>query len=350
MDLSTAFWQSEVAYTLSYHKVFDFVESKNSATCEEVADGLELQAFVVCQYMEAGKNLNLFAKDASTKQFSLTPHGTLVTENGGLADFLLMINGQQRHGWRAVTTDLIKNGGGETKKSGFEIHHGKPVWDYYASHPEEEAEFGRAMKSLSPVASGALLLDWHPPSEDAVVCDIGGGIGSLLGEILLHYPKMSGIVFDLPDVAKRAGEYMASIGLSDRTEAIAGSFLEEFPAELSKCDAFIMRYVIHDWGDEENVKILENIRAVASKTEKKKVVVVMDQILDTGAPSFLETAKSLMSLNMVAACSYGARERSTAELAELFQEAGYDKLDFDGSTGTKFIPLRTIHSLLQVEV
>lgn len=350
IDLSTAYWRTEVTYTLAYHKIFDAVQAENSASCEKVAESLELQAFVVCRYMEAGKNLNLFAKDASTKEYSLTPHGALLTETGGFRDFLLTINGETKGAWRAVTTDLIKTGGGETGKSGFELHTGLNAWEFFGENPEKEAEFGRAMLSLNPGPTGALLVDWKPPSEDAVVCDVGGGIGSLIGEVLLHYPKMKGIVFDQPKVAERAKTHMASLGVTDRTEAVGGSFFEAFPAELSECDVFFMRYIIHDWPDEENVEILKNIRDVASKTEKKKVVVVMDQILDTGAPSFLETSKSLMSINMISSCKYGARERSVPELTELFQAAGYDKLELDGDTDTKFIPLRTIHSVLQVEI
>lgn len=350
LDMSTAYWNSEVTYALAFNKVFDAVQAEKSATCEAIAEKLELQAYVLCRYMEVGKNIHLLARDESTKEFSLTPHGSLLTVDGGLRDFLLMINGKTKNAWRTAGTQLIKEGGGETRKSPWEMHYGVNIWDHFKNHPEEEAEFGRAMKSLSAGPSGALIMDWIPPSEDAVLCDMGGGVGSLIGEVLLHYPKMKGIVFDQPPVAKQAIENFASMGLADRTSAVGGSFFEELPAELSECDAFIMRFILHDWPDDENVKILENIRAVASKTDKKKVVVVMDQIIETGAPSFLEAAKSFMTINMISCNPYGSRERSIPEHIDLFQEAGYDKLDVNGGTNTKVIPTRSIFTLFQVEI
>ena len=68
---------------------------------EKVAEKLELQAFVVCRYMETGMHLHLLDKDADTKGYSLTPHGALLTDSGYLRDFMLMINEETRFAWRA---------------------------------------------------------------------------------------------------------------------------------------------------------------------------------------------------------------------------------------------------------
>lgn len=350
LNMSSAYWKSEVAYALAYHKVFDALEAENSASCEKLAEGLELQAFVLCKYMDAGKNFHLLAQDKSTKEFSLTPHGKLLTVDGGQRDFLLFVNRSAKNAWRAAGTQLMKEGGGETKKGGWDMYYGEPVWEYISKVPEEEAEFGRAMAAFSHGPSGAVISDWKPPSDDALVCDIGGGMGLLLGEIMLHYPNMKGIVFDRPEVAERAAEHFASLGLTARASTLGGSFFEELPEELAECDAYIMRHILHDWGDEESVKILENIRVIGSKTEKKKVVVSVDHILDTGAPAFLEAAKSMMSINMISSCSYGAKERTIPEHIELFREAGYSKLELNGRTETKFVPMRSIVSALQVEI
>lgn len=361
LDLATSYWNSEVTYALTKNGIFDCVEKETtgSMTCDKVADALELKAFVVCRYMEGGKNINLLAKDEATKQYSLTPHGALLTEHGGLSDFVLFINEETRHAWRAVSTDMIKVGGGDDgRTSGFKLATGQDVWAWFAANPADEAQFDRAMKSLSATPSGALLSDWEPPFPDSTFCDIGGGVGSMLGEVLNHYPDLKGIVFDRTQVVDRARAHIASLGLGDRAEAVGGSFFDEqLPTKLAECDVFFLRFIIHDWPDEDNVSILKNIRAVANKSSnnetKKKVVVVMDQIIDTGAPSFLETSKSLMAINMIASNPYGARERSIPENLDLFRAAGYEKLvlgDSDSDSATKFYPLRTIHSLLQVEI
>lgn len=349
MDLSTAYWNSEVAYALTENKILDTVQKETAATggtisCEAVADKLDLQAFVVCRYMESGMYLHLLDKDDATKEYSITPHGALLTDTGDLRDFMLMINRETVGAFRAVTTDLMKDGGKPGRNSGFEISVGTDVWKYYDKHPDKAAVFAGAMKSLNPVATGALLSDWVPPSKDAKICDIGGGVGSLAAEILVHYPEMTGIVFDRPDIASLAKEHLASMGVDDRAEAVGGSFFEEFPEMLSDCDAFILRYILHDWDDASNVKILSNIRKIAeTKKDNKTVVVVMDQVIGTGAESFFEKAKNLMSINMISSCSYGARERTVEEHVELFEASGYEHKP-------KVIPLRTIHSLMEVEI
>lgn len=357
IDLATAYWSSEVAYALTKNKILDQVEKEtahngSTVSCEKIAETLNLQAFVVCRYMSTGRYLHLLEKDEISKEYSLTPQGALLTDSGELRDFMLMINEETRFAWRATTTDLMKDGPQPNKNSGWEIAMGMDVWSYYAKHPGQGTQFDGAMVSLSPAVTGALLMDWTPPWEDAVFCDIGGGLGSLLAEVLNHYPKMTGMVFDQPNVASRAKDYLKSVGVAHRAEAIGGDFLDkELPSELSECDVFSLRFILHDWDDDSNVQILKNIRNVAKKSSKdsKKQVFVVDQILDTGAESFFEKSKSMMSINMIASCLYGARERSIQEHVELFEAAGYENVALGSGSATTHTPLRTIHSVIQVE-
>jgi hypothetical protein len=60
------------------------------------------------------------------------------------------------------------------------------MWTYQNKYPDLEAQFDRAMQSMSGTPSGAFLSDWQPPHEDITFCDIGGGIGSMLVDVLLH--------------------------------------------------------------------------------------------------------------------------------------------------------------------
>jgi hypothetical protein len=384
IDLTTSYWKSEITYGLTKNGIFDYLlaaeeeedeKEKGSTTttttttatttCNNVAIGLKFDVFVVCKIMEAGKNLHLLAYKPETKEYSLTPHGRLLTTNtrGNFKDFALLINEEYiQKAWRSVSDNLITAGDGYlenngVRNSGFSLAYGENMWTYQSKYPKLEAQFDRAMQSMSGTPSGAFLSDWKPHSEEITFCDIGGGIGSMLGDVLLHYPKMYGIVFDRPEVVDRTRAYLKSIGLQDRAEAVAGSFLHgNLPDVLGKCDVFFLRFIVHDWPDEDNITILKNIHNVATtknsgtggdgdgKKKKKKIVVVMDQITSTGVPAFLETTKSLMTVNMIAANPYGSRERSIPEHIDLFQKAGYD------STTAKHIPLRTIHSLIEQEI
>ena len=63
-----------------------------------------------------------------------------------------------------------------------------------------------------------------------------------------HYPKPKGIVFDLPPVAKRAtGRPSSGSPTASRRSAAAS---RGAPAALSSCDAFYLKFILHDWADE----------------------------------------------------------------------------------------------------
>ena len=166
-----------------------------------------------------------------------------------------------------------------------------------------------------------------------------------MSTVLEHYPDMKGIVFDRPSVMDGAKAHLESVGVADRAKAVGGNFFEEFPPDLMDCDVFNLRFILHDWDDESIVIILKNIREIAEKSSKdsKKVVVIQDHIIETGALSFFERAKSLMTINMVACNTFGATERSIEEHADLFVAAGYQN-------SPTFIPLRAILSIVEVEI
>lgn len=349
IQLSSAYWNSEVAYALTKNNILDCVQKETSdggtVSCAAVADKLDFDSFIVCRYMESGMHLHLLNKDPATKEYSISTHGALLTNTGDLKDFMLMINEDPIDAWRAVTTDLMKDGGKPNRNSGMEIAYGMDTFTYFVEHPEQEAQFDRAMKSLNPAPTGAMLMDWVPPSEDAVFCDIGGGIGALTGEVLNHYPKMSGINFDRPEVIDRAQAHLELVGVADRTQTVAGSFFENLPEKLADCDIFNLRYILHAFDDESSVKILQKIREVSEKSPKdrKRVILIQDQIIETGAHSFFEHAKSLMSINMIANSPYGSRERTIQEHADLFAAAGY-------KNSPTLIPLRSINSMVEIAI
>lgn len=394
LDLATAWFKSEVSYALAKNGIIDLVGSSKpgTMTCGEVAISLDLQEFVVCQYMEAGVQLNLMDRCDSSQTYSLTPVGDMFLEDK-LQSFLLMINEvrfvldlvsdlclyllvrdrfsdrshshcfsslqyntphliqtqtqtqiqETQQAWRGTSTKVIKSG----KMSGFEATFGTDFWTYHTASPELGQQFDGAMKALAPGPTGAMLSDWKPPRDDILLCDIGGGLGHVLGHVLEHYPKMRGLVFDLPDTAKGANLYLKEKGLSDRAEAIGGDFFADLPAPFAECDVYHLRFIIHDWPDAENLSILKNIKESAERapTKTEKSIIVMDHIIKTGASPAMEQAKSLMSLNMVSVNPYGARERTVEEHAKLFAAAG-----FSGANDVKQTPLRSILTLLEAEI
>jgi hypothetical protein len=345
VQLATAYWQSEVVYALVKNGIVDAIDratsvDKNGITCETVAQDLGLSVWVTCEYIQAGYYLDIFEAThvrADTK-YKLSAVGKVLSQNHkeSIQDFALMINEETFQAWRAAGTQSILHG----KHSGFVDAFQQSIWQYHNAHPVQEAQFDRAMKSLSGVQVGAILSDWDPPTPNITLCDIGGGIGTMLVYFLQHYPEMKGMVFDQESVTPRGIQFLKEKQLIERVQHVGGNFFHSpWPSQLHECNVFFLKFILHDWADEESLTILKNIKDTA---KKGSTIVIAEHVM--GATQYfrgLEATKALMSINMVASC--GAKERSLTEFNELFLRAGL--------TNTPKITLtRNILSLIEIEV
>ncbi|KAK3245909.1 hypothetical protein CYMTET_44544 [Cymbomonas tetramitiformis] len=161
------------------------------------------------------------------------------------------------------------------------------------------------MNGLTSEIVGSVLQDWTPPSQNATICDIGGGLGHVLIKFAQHYPDIKGTVLDLPSVVERTTKFIEENELAPRRRAIAGSFLEPYPPEFSECDVFYLKQVLHNWGGELAVTILKQIAAVAKPGAS---LLATEFILaETRAPQehHMSKLKSLADVNMLACFAEG---------------------------------------------
>ena len=192
-----------------------------------------------------------------------------------------------------------------TGKPAFEHVHGCSLWEFMRHHPAQAAIFEEFMRnSQAAMASTATAAyDW---SRFPVIADIGGGVGGQLVDILNAHPSCKGILFDQPDVVARAMPH-------ERIERVAGSFFDHVP---SGADAYILRSVIHDWGDEEAVAILKTVRA-ATKPDSRVI------LIELTLPETAEYAPAkTVDLTMMALS--GGQERTATEYRQLLDKAGFE--------------------------
>ncbi len=110
--------------------------------------------------------------------------------------------------------------------SGHRRAFGDSIWEYFGEHPDEGARFGEAMRQLTAIDAAALARAYRWPRR-GVVCDVAGGVGTLLAEILRRRPGARGILVDAPEVLQEANDFLLSRGLSDRVERRAGDLFGE---------------------------------------------------------------------------------------------------------------------------
>jgi len=179
------------------------------------------------------------------------------------------------------------------------------------------------------------LFPWDELPEGARVCDIGGGKGHVMLSILKKHPHLRATVQDLPGVVKDAEQFwqteMPGAINSNQVNLAPIDFLKDSP--VKECDVYYIRFIAHDWPDEETVRILSNIRSVMVPGNRLLIHEwVMQSLLRQDKPSMKEApqpllanygiggaAPTLMDISLM--CSFNARERTLAEFIELGRRA-----------------------------
>jgi hypothetical protein len=244
------------------------------------------------------------------RRFANTPLSALLRNDvpGSLRDFIMLFGDETS--WRSWEGILHAVRTGEAP---FEHLYGEKFFDYLQGHAETAAMFDRAMASASSTTNLAVA-EAYDFSGLGIVVDVAGGTGSALCSILVATPALHGIVFDLPHVGDRARAFIAAQGLAGRCEFAGGSFFESVPPGA---DAYFMKHILHDWGDEECAKILACCRNAMGPRAR---LLVCERIVPPGnEPS----SAKLIDLHMMMT-NHGGKERTEREYRELLAASGFD--------------------------
>jgi hypothetical protein len=195
--------------------------------------------------------------------------------------------------------------------SGHRRAFGNSVWEYFGEHPEEGARFGEAMRKLTEVDVQALARAYPWPRR-GVICDVAGGIGTLLAAILEQRRGARGILIDAPVVLTEAESFLGASGVAGRAERRSGDLFGELDA---RADVYILKWILHDWSDEACREILRRVRATMPSGAR---LVVIDQHQE---PHRASPITSMVDLHMLVTCE-GGRERSPDEVHALMRDVG----------------------------
>lgn len=296
---------------------------------EEPRDPSELSAATgahagsLYRMLRALASVGVFSERADGKfELNATAHLLRRDAHGSLRDTAIMF-GEEWH-WRVWGSAYDSVRTGETAFAGV---HGSDIFPYFAANQEAARVFDRAMTSLSHTAAAAVA-EAYDFSGTATLADIAGGHGTLLAGILRANPAMRGVLFDQPQVIAGATERLAAEGVAGRVELATGDFFAEVPAGA---DAYLMKYIIHDWDDERALAILANCRR--AMPDGARLLLVETVIAEGNAPHF----GKLLDLEML--LFTGGRERTEAEYRALLARAGFRL--------TRVVPTRSPLSIVE---
>jgi hypothetical protein len=256
--------------------------------------------------------------------FALTPLASCLRTDStdSLGAFAIML-GEDWH-LRAVG-DLYHSV--KTGEPAFAHVFGMPLYSYLGQNPDASAVFDAAISSRARQenAATAAAYDW----PDGTIVDVGGGQGALLAAILAQRPNARGVLFELPHVAESARTFLATTGLAERCQCVAGNAFETVP---SGGDLYVLRRVLHGQADERCATILRNCRTAMTPRSR---LLVIEHVLEPGnTPSW----GKMLDLQMLI-LSAGGRERNEDEFRGLLASSGL-KLD-------RVVPTGTVTSLME---
>ena len=208
---------------------------------------------------------------------ALTETGALLRPGvcGSVRNLVLLWGGE--HGWRSWGRL------GHSVRTGRTAHddlYGRGYFDGLAD-PERQAVFVAAMAEIARVAAPGIAAA-VPLARHQRLVDVGGGSGTLLAELLVAHPHLTGVLFDLPASVAEGRAVLEKAGVADRAETVDGSFFEYVPPGA---DAYLLKSVLHDWDDEPVfVAVLRACRAAMADDAVLYVVepVVPDRDEDLG--------------------------------------------------------------------
>jgi hypothetical protein len=203
-----------------------------------------------------------------------------------------------------------------TGETAFSKVHGAELFEYMKREAPFAAIFNQAMTEGSTRLANELVTAYDFSAFGTIV-DVGGGQGWLLSAILRATPAARGILVDLPHVVETARDLVEERGVASRCKLVGGSFFESVPAGG---DAYILKWILHDWDDADATRILRTIRAAIARAGR---LVVFDRVLPERitADDPVSQAGTLMDLNMLV--NVTGRERTAAQFRQLLAAGGF---------------------------
>ncbi|KAG0630920.1 hypothetical protein M758_1G213900 [Ceratodon purpureus] len=250
---------------------------------------------------------------AGERRYELGPLGkfflkTGIQDSGSFAHYLLYGQAPEvQQSYRPLSELVVE------PESARDLN-GGTLYEFHQKHPELNKLFNQGMDGNSKVMMHAILDGYQSGFPSVLVLvDVGGGFGASLSAIIDRYPHIRGINFDLPGVIAESSPLPG-------VEHVGGDMFEGVP---EGGDAIFLKWILHNWGDEDVVKVLKNCwKALPSGG---KAIVVDHVVPEVIEPEEVDKAILIMDVMMMA--HHNAKERKLSEFRKLGLAAGFSQVN-----------------------
>ncbi|KAE8654351.1 heterodimeric geranylgeranyl pyrophosphate synthase small subunit [Hibiscus syriacus] len=246
--------------------------------------------------------------------FSLTPLSRRLIKHGekNMVPLILLESSPTMLApWHSLSTRVLESG----DISPFEAANGDDIWSYTEANSGHSDLINEAMACSARVTVPAII-EGCPEVFDGVesLVDVGGGNGTALSLLVKAFPWIRGINFDLSHVVAVAPKL-------NGIENVGGDMFMSIP----NADAAFFMWVLHDWNDEECIKILKKSREAIPKS-KGKVIIVEAVVEEDNKSDELGFVRLMLDMVMMAHTDKG-KERTLKEWSYVLRESGFTRFN-----------------------
>uniref|UniRef100_A0ACD5U1R4 Uncharacterized protein n=1 Tax=Avena sativa TaxID=4498 RepID=A0ACD5U1R4_AVESA len=210
----------------------------------------------------------------------------------------------------------------------FRQQHGVALWKMADKNPAFDALINDGMVSDSSFIMEIAIRECGEVFQGITsLMDVAGGFGAASQVISKAFPGLECTVMDL-------GHVVAKAPTGTAVKYVVGDMFESVPP----ADAVFIKWVLHDWGHEDCIKILKNCKKSIASRENGGKIIIMDIVVGAGPSG--EKHKELQVLFDMYMTIVDGIERDEHEWKKIFLEAGF--------SGYKIIPVLGFRSIIEV--
>ncbi|KAK2616885.1 hypothetical protein QQS21_000263 [Conoideocrella luteorostrata] len=312
-----AFTNSKILLCATQYALADHVQKLQPCSIPELAQATGLHEDGLFQVVRYLRGMGYFAQDAKSGLLSNNRQSDLLRKDHwatwlNWADFfpreyydlLSHLPDQLRKDQPKTATELFYNTD-------------KPIYQYLAE-TGRAAGFHKVTGTGSVAEAPGLLSDypWEEVKSETVV-DVGAGVGDFIRSYLEKFPDVTAAAFEIPSTAEALRQrFQTDDPLSSRVISITGG--DFFQDPIPRSSVYLLRWILHNWGDEDCVKLLQRIRKAIDVKQGVSRVLIVESVLSDGR---LGRGARYADIRMLARCRN--KERTLDEYRTLAEEAGW---------------------------
>lgn len=300
------YYETQCLYVITKLKIADYLQScpKPITELANLAGVNEGKLYRIMRFMAAK---GLFDELPNQKfQLNTESEALISTSENNINNFIRLHAEYFYNSATELTNSIISN------NTAFDLKFGENASNHFKNDKKAGEIYNLAMKENSELY-GKLIAKTFDFSPYKTIIDVGGGIGSILVNILLQNKNMSGINFDIPALQEMATAYFKEKEVESRCKYVGGDFLKSIP---HGGDLYIMKAILHGKNDAMAIEVLNKCKEVLPNNGK---LLIIERIICRAAKNYIEACMN--DINMLNVTS--GHVRTYAEFERLFLSAGY---------------------------